>query len=1025
MKLGEAFIEIRARGDRAQIERDIRRDADPAARRAGESAGKELGEGISKGLTPEARRVAGNLAGIFGTVQIGRFLKGSVTEAVGFEQAFAGVTKTVEGTTVQLEEIRKGIIDLSKELPATTAEISAVAEAAGQLGIPTKDILAFTRTMIDLGVSTDLSATEAASALARLANITGLPRDEIDRLGSTLVELGNKFAATEPEILALSLRLAGAGEQIGLSESQILAFGTALANVGVEAEAGGSAFSRVFTRVADAVQTGGAKLDEFAQVAGLTSEAFSTLFQQDPAQGIVAFVSGLGRLLETGQVTTSMLTDLQLADLRVQDALKRVAGDTDALNQVLAVGAEEWERNSALATEAGKRYETTGSQLQVAANRYADARRELGENLTPVLEETANVAGAVADVFGALPGPVQTAAVALVAVGVAARPLREVGNIAVFVADRLRLMFSSMTVPSSAITSIGRTADTVQTLGTASQGAAGKVATLVGALGGIGAVIAGLDLLARITGDLDEGVPGVDRMTTALNALADGRIAGAIDEQFGSMDRLVDGLERVGDKSLYDKVSGGFTRLDEAIGNRLPFVESGRAEDFNDLIDSVDSLDKALAQIASTDPATATRIFDDISAAAIDSGLSQDVVDRALNDTKTALGDAAIAADDYAGSASGAAGATDDLGGSASQAASRLSELFDAFTGPRVAILDFQDAVLAAQDSQQALADARQDLASGGEAARRADERYADALRGVRQAQNGVADAVRGREDAERRLIDAREALAALDSAESARIRELERQQILEREVTTAEEARQKEIDLLRFDQRSAEEREQAQDDVAEASRGVEEAERRVVDAQEAVAQANRDVQEAREERAKVEEDAARRLADLERDAQRAGLDVLAAWLTLSEVLDPSNPLVKNLEGIRSILEDIGFTAADLVALGLLAPPGSTQSLSSQRPGFHTAATGTPQLREGLTQVHADEFLHKRGSTVEVLNARDARTAIRETSGGTTHVTNFSPTYHLRDRDLSRAELDALNRRQAIQLGRIGGRNGR
>ena len=110
---------------------------------------------------------------------------------------------------------------MSNELPASANEIAKVAEAAGQLGIQTENILSFTRTMIDLGESTNLSAEQAATALARFANITQMPQDEFDKLGSVIVDLGNNLATTEAEIVEMGLRLAGAGGQIGRAEHKL------------------------------------------------------------------------------------------------------------------------------------------------------------------------------------------------------------------------------------------------------------------------------------------------------------------------------------------------------------------------------------------------------------------------------------------------------------------------------------------------------------------------------------------------------------------------------------------------------------------------------------------------------------------------------------------------------------------------------------------------------------------------------------------------------------------------------------
>ncbi|WP_105152678.1 phage tail tape measure protein, partial [Streptococcus suis] len=119
-------------------------------------------------------------------------------------------------------DLRAGIRNMAKEIPASTTEISAVAEAAGQLGIKTENVLDFTRVMIDMGQSTNLSAEEAANSMARLANITQMPQDKFDELGSTIVSLGNNFATTESEILEMGLRLAGTGNLVGLTEAQIM-----------------------------------------------------------------------------------------------------------------------------------------------------------------------------------------------------------------------------------------------------------------------------------------------------------------------------------------------------------------------------------------------------------------------------------------------------------------------------------------------------------------------------------------------------------------------------------------------------------------------------------------------------------------------------------------------------------------------------------------------------------------------------------------------------------------------------------
>ena len=104
--------------------------------------------------------------------------------SIDFESAFAGVRKTVDATEEEFKMLEKGIRDMSKRMPQTASEIAQVAEAAGQLGIETENILGFTETMIMLGDATNMTSEQAATALARLANITRMPQSEFDRLGS-------------------------------------------------------------------------------------------------------------------------------------------------------------------------------------------------------------------------------------------------------------------------------------------------------------------------------------------------------------------------------------------------------------------------------------------------------------------------------------------------------------------------------------------------------------------------------------------------------------------------------------------------------------------------------------------------------------------------------------------------------------------------------------------------------------------------------------------------------------------------
>lgn len=291
---------------------------------------------------------------------------------IGFESAFAGVKKTVNATDDQLAKLRDGIRDMAKEIPSSANEIAGIAEAAGQLGIKTDSILSFTRVMSDLGVATNLAGDEAASTLAKFANITGMPQENFDRLGSTIVALGNNLATTEADIAAMAMRLAGAGTQVGMTEAQILSFAGALSSVGIEAEAGGSAFSRVMSDMQLAVETNSKDLKKYAKVAGMTGDQFKKSFQKDAAGAILEFVKGLNNTARNGKSATAVLADMGIEEIRLSDALKRAAGASGVFEDAVKLGSEAWEENTALTKEAEQRYATTESKIKILGNSVKD-----------------------------------------------------------------------------------------------------------------------------------------------------------------------------------------------------------------------------------------------------------------------------------------------------------------------------------------------------------------------------------------------------------------------------------------------------------------------------------------------------------------------------------------------------------------------------------------------------------------------------------------------------------------------------
>ena len=330
----------------------------------------------------------GRTVGIIGGAATGVFaLAGK--QAIQWETDFTGVRKTVNATEAEFEVLEETLRRMAKEdVPLSAGELAGLAEQAGQLGIETDKIDQFVKTIAQLGTTTNLAADEGATQLARFANITQMSQDDFDRMGSAVVDLGNNFATTEAEIVHMALRLAGAGDLIGLTEAQILGISTALTSVGINAEAGGTAFSRVFTEMDKAVQEGGETLDVFGRLAGRTGGEFAGVFKEQGADAaILEFISGLQRTIDSGENVHTVLEELGFDNVRIRDSLLRSAGAGDLLTESIATGTRAWDENVALTREAELRYGTMASRLQFAKNRFNDLAITVGGILAPIVTD--------------------------------------------------------------------------------------------------------------------------------------------------------------------------------------------------------------------------------------------------------------------------------------------------------------------------------------------------------------------------------------------------------------------------------------------------------------------------------------------------------------------------------------------------------------------------------------------------------------------------------------------------------------
>ena len=353
----------------------------------------------------------------------------SVKAFADWESAFAGVMKTVDETAATTyENIAAGIMKMATETASTKTEIAAVAEAAGQLGVGADDILKFTKTMIMLGDSTNLSAEDAATALARISNITGDSLKDVDRLGASIVALGNSFATNESSIVEMANRLASAGTIAGISTQDILALSAAMSSVGIEAEAGGTAMTQTLTSISKAASEGGDKLSTLAEVSGMTAEEFAKKWKTAPTEALQAFIQGLSDMNSAGKDTYEVLDELGMSGIRQSNMLQSLALASDQLGEAIEVSNKAFGENTALSDEAEKRYATFNAKLSQTKERILNVAIQIGEILMPYVEKVVTKIQELTDWFSNLDDGTQETIVKIAALAAAIGPILTVGG---------------------------------------------------------------------------------------------------------------------------------------------------------------------------------------------------------------------------------------------------------------------------------------------------------------------------------------------------------------------------------------------------------------------------------------------------------------------------------------------------------------------------------------------------------------------------------------------------------------------
>lgn len=363
-------------------------------------AGRKASSDLASFSSPSLRYALYDVASTASRVSLAITGIGTAAVVAGaqYERAFANVQRTLEPGSYSVEKLRGELLQLSREIPQSFGNISEIATLGNQLGIAGQDVTKFTETVAQFSAVTGMSVNETSLAFGQLGNLLGVSAKDYDRLGSSIALVGVNSAATESQIVSIARELAPAASAAGFTAEQVVGLSGALGSLKVPPERSRSTILQFFETLNMATAEGGQKLEDFAQVVGVSAQQLDQMVRSGQGEDILRKFIGNISTADTVQVTQA-LENLGLAGLRTNPTIRALAGNMELLDSTMSDSKRGWDENSELARQYGIIVETLSSKWQLFLNGLSEFGAAIGTSVGPAVASFLDIA---TDVLNAL-----------------------------------------------------------------------------------------------------------------------------------------------------------------------------------------------------------------------------------------------------------------------------------------------------------------------------------------------------------------------------------------------------------------------------------------------------------------------------------------------------------------------------------------------------------------------------------------------------------------------------------------------
>lgn len=326
------------------------------------------------------------------------------------EMAIAQVARVSQMTVTEMEAITASVRQMSTEIPIAFEELARISMLGSQVGVAREALDVFTETVALFAATSEVSAEETATMMARIMEMTKLSdthgQEAVRNLGSAVAYLGSNSLATDKEILTTTESIATMTTQVGFSAEATVGLASAMASLVIRPEIARGASQRVFLQLGNAVEGTGSEMQRLTELTNMSQNELIRLRDQDFEGFFFTVMEALQGAGEEGENLASVVRELGIINTRDAEVVARLAANYDLLEQSVSRSGEAFESGQYLYEESDVIFNQLTSRVQIMANTWSNFMFAAAESVAPfvtsLVEVTTNLIQ-MADSMGAAP----------------------------------------------------------------------------------------------------------------------------------------------------------------------------------------------------------------------------------------------------------------------------------------------------------------------------------------------------------------------------------------------------------------------------------------------------------------------------------------------------------------------------------------------------------------------------------------------------------------------------------------------